>query len=97
MNPELRDLAQRFGVQLTYEDATGKLRVASDEALRAVLRKRVQSIRPVIDPVIVEWDGERPHGYHERGRQVIFSAPVQAYAPPARTWGIFTPVREDYL
>ena len=46
------------------------------------------------DAIIVEWDGELPYGYHRRGDSIIFSAPMQAYAPRAGTWGIFTPIRD---
>jgi 4-alpha-glucanotransferase len=38
---DLRELARLYGVQLSYEDASGKRREASREALTAVLRRRL--------------------------------------------------------
>jgi len=94
MTANLRELARRYGVQLSYVDTAGNEQTATEEALRAVLRKRRRTTRPAADVVIVEWDGELPYGYHRRGDSMIFSAPMKAYAPPANTWGIFTPIRD---
>ena len=39
-NDELRELARLYSIQVTYEDAGGKKRSASREALEAILRAR---------------------------------------------------------
>lgn len=57
---DLRELARRYSVQLTYHDAAGKKRSASPEALEAVLRSRaVPSSDRWIEPVTVVWGKAR--------------------------------------
>jgi 4-alpha-glucanotransferase len=70
---ELRELARLFGIQLTYDDAAGKKRIASRESLEAALRamlpdgakldkalvrRRAEIAGRAVEPVIVAWDGK---------------------------------------
>src|SRR5581483_9079102 len=80
---KLRQLARRYGIQLSYEDAAGKIRKATDEQLRAVLRARIPDGMSFEDAL------------KRRGGQAIL--PVRtgkiACPPPAKKmWGIFAPV-----
>jgi 4-alpha-glucanotransferase len=99
---KLRELARRYGIQTTYEDAAGVRRSASRDSLMAILRAlageeplRASKTRKA-EPVAVAWDGKfgsetLPFGYHVRDKTLIISAPHQAFAPP-RTWGVFAPL-----
>ncbi|HEX8172358.1 MAG TPA: 4-alpha-glucanotransferase [Thermoanaerobaculia bacterium] len=75
---DLRELARSYGVQLSYEDAGGKRREPSRDALEAVLRKRLpeglsldealeRKRRGVAEepPVLVAWDGKFDRGPEE--------------------------------
>jgi 4-alpha-glucanotransferase len=68
----LRELARLYGIQLNYDDAAGKKRIASSESIEAVLRalvpegmkldkalarKRNEIESRVVEPVIVAWNG----------------------------------------
>ncbi|HSP34927.1 MAG TPA: hypothetical protein VLU46_11475, partial [Thermoanaerobaculia bacterium] len=70
---ELRELARLNGIQLTYDDASGKKRSASRESLEAALRallpegakldkalakRRAELEERVVEPVIVAWNGK---------------------------------------
>ncbi|HEV7922657.1 MAG TPA: 4-alpha-glucanotransferase [Thermoanaerobaculia bacterium] len=68
-NDELHELARLYSIQLTYEDAGGKKRAASREALQAILRartgndelddalrkRREECARRAMEPVTVVW------------------------------------------
>lgn len=70
----LQELARLYDIQLTYEDASGKRRTASRDALTNVLRARIgdrdfrdalrerkaEAEARVVEPVNVIWGGERP-------------------------------------
>jgi 4-alpha-glucanotransferase len=71
----LRELARLYNLQLSYEDASGKRRDASREALEAVLKTRLpagadfrEALRArkdelqarIVEPVVVVWGRSRP-------------------------------------
>ena len=133
---QLHELARLYGVQLTYEDAAGKLRRATRDQLIAILRARtgtddlheaLRARRDEIDnrvtqPVYVVWGRQRlqidsdwdlrlengdtrsgrgdlgplPYGYHSlrvgSHESLVIAAPLRAYAPEAKSWGIFAPL-----
>ena len=101
---ELRELARLYGLQLSYEDATGKRREASRDALTAVLKARIpdgMSFEDALaakrlderEPVRVVWDSKSvSHGYHEQDDgSLLICAPRKAFSPE-RTWGLFVPL-----
>lgn len=103
---KIRELAPLFGIQTTYEDASGVRRSASRDSLMAILRARAghRDLEEALrerkarkgEPVVVAWDGKLgsemlPFGYHVRGETLIISAPRQAFVP-SRAWGIFAPL-----
>jgi 4-alpha-glucanotransferase len=51
-----RDLARKYSIQLTYEDAAGKRRKASRESVEAIVKARGE-LRPKrdVEPVQVQW------------------------------------------
>lgn len=53
-------LAERYGIQLAYEDATGRTQHASPEAVEAIVDARRSAIST--KPAIVVWDGGDPPG-----------------------------------
>ena len=93
MTDELRALAGRYGIQLSYDDASGKRREASPEALRAVLEARAAAAsRAGPANVIVRWD-QPPFGYETRDDGAfIISAPRTAHPIERKRWGIFVPL-----
>ena len=88
-----RELAERYGIELSYVDATGTRRDASPEVVRRIIEAREEAVaRRKANPVVVQWDRE-PYGYETRddGTMVI-SAPRRAHPLPARQWGLFVPL-----
>ena len=72
---ELRELARLYGIQLNYDDAAGKKRIASRESLEAALRamlregakldkalarRREELEERVVEPVTVHWGSGKP-------------------------------------
>ncbi|MDO8730442.1 MAG: 4-alpha-glucanotransferase, partial [Candidatus Omnitrophota bacterium] len=80
-----------YGVETSYVDLSGRTRVASPKALRAVLRAlgSRQARRP--EPVRVVWD-KRPFGYHREGKTLVISAPRRCFQGKERSWGLFLPL-----
>ncbi|HEX2120656.1 MAG TPA: 4-alpha-glucanotransferase, partial [Thermoanaerobaculia bacterium] len=96
---ELRALARLHDIQLSYEDATGKRREASPDALEAILKVRMErrALSPPA-PIHVVWDASIPHGYHDIDGTFVICAPRRAHPLGGRTWGLFVPLyatRED--
>lgn len=83
--------AKHYGIQLSYEDATGKRRDASPEVLRAVIEARAAAYREDTR-VEVRWD-QPPFGYEtlDDGTLVI-SAPRTAHPIDRKRWGVFVPL-----
>lgn len=88
---ELRALARLHDIQLSYEDATGKRREASRDALEAILKVRMER-RALSPPVRVVWDNSIPHGYHDIDGTFVISAPRRAHPLRGKTWGLFVPL-----
>ena len=72
---EVRELARLYGIQLNYDDAAGKKRIASRESLEAALRallpdagkldkalarRRAELDATVVEPVTVHWGAGKP-------------------------------------
>ncbi len=90
---ELRARARLHDLLLSYEDATGKRREASRDALEAVLKVRMErrALNPPA-PIRVVWDDSIPHGYHDIDGTFVISAPRQAHPLRGKTWGLFVPL-----
>jgi 4-alpha-glucanotransferase len=67
----------------------------------ALLRRKTELQKRTVEPVMVAWNGKLgtrrfDFGYHDveiKGqRTFVISAPVQAYFPAGRTWGLFVPI-----
>jgi len=91
---ELRALARLHGIQLSYEDATGKRREAPVETLRAIIAARAAAFERArnrtCEPVVVKW-GREPFGY-EDGETLTINAPRKAHPIGEKTWGLFVPL-----
>ncbi|HJT15806.1 MAG TPA: 4-alpha-glucanotransferase, partial [Thermoanaerobaculia bacterium] len=81
---DLRELARLYGVQLSYEDASGKTRKATPEQLRAILRVRVRDGMSLDDALKFR----RTH----MPRREKIAAPERAPSPTQKIWGIFVPI-----
>ena len=88
-----RELAERYGIQLSYIDATGTRRDAPPDSVQAIIQAREEAVaRRKPNPVEVVWDRE-PYGYETRDDgTLVISAPTEAWPIEGKQWGLFVPL-----
>lgn len=94
---ELRALARLHGIQLSFEDATGKRREASVDTLRAIIKAREEAFARAQsrarEPVVVKWNAAVPPAFrYDEGEQLVIHAPRKAHPIDRKLWGLFVPL-----